>query len=181
MARMTSNTYIPVLQKSDIGSISGLGGNAYMTEGSRSFVDALTDGNVFAFVYSGSNKIHIDSVLLSTDSTYARAELYVNATGITGSVANLIKDTPINLALGGSSANVTSSTSEGIGPVTGSVTSANKLFTIHLSNSIPTFKYDFKGSLILSQYNTLLLVGQASASGHYLRTSILYSELESDQ
>jgi hypothetical protein len=179
MERSIGTTYIPVLQRSDLGSIQVLGGNVYMTEGSRSFVDALTDGNVIGFVYSGSNKIYVDSILVSTNSPTARAELYVSATGITGSVANLIKDIPINLRLGGPSANVTSSTSEGIGPVTGSVTAVNKLFTIHLSTSIPTWEYKFNGSLVLSQYDTFLIRGQVGVAADYLRTSILYHELES--
>lgn len=179
--RKTNSLYgtsiIPNVDLHDIGAVSELDGKVFIVEASRSFSAGVAESgsswyeNILGLIYSGSNVLFIDHILVSTNSNLSKVEVYVNATGISGSV----NDTPTNLTIGGDSANVTASTGEGI-ILTGSIATDNKLINIYLNNNVPNYIYKFDGALALSVNENILIRGRVSASGEIIETSVVYYE-----
>lgn len=149
---------------------------AFMSYTKRDFAAGSTDEGIFHLTYTGSGSLHIAQIILSTNSTLAKAELYVDSVYTSGGDLR----TAINLNRK-SSVSSESTIYTGESDLSFTYTDTKEIVDIRLSsNGQPSFKLDFQGGLILGTNNTLGLIGEVASAGDEMRASIYYYE-EDDQ
>ena len=145
---------------------------AFFAYGKRNFVAASANENIFYLSYTGDGKLHVEQMTFSTNSTAAKIELYFDATSVSGGESYTALN--VNRASG-----QTSETTilHGGADLTGTVDDANEFLDIRLnSTGTSTFTYDFRGGIILTKNQNLLVLGEVSTIADKIRTMIFFFE-----
>jgi hypothetical protein len=132
------------------------------------------------FTYTGDNYLVVEKIVFSTNSAgETKFEAFADPTGLSGGATT----TPTNLKIGsGKTLSLTSKdTNKGASPIT-STTEGTEILDIRMGwQAIPVYEYDFKGALVLSKNDTLMLLANSATSGDIIRANILYFEESSYQ
>jgi hypothetical protein len=142
---------------------------AFSVYGKRNFAAGSTNENVLYVKYTGQTDLHIKEIMFSSNSADAKVEVYFNPTGVSGG-SEII---PLNM---NRSSAVTSETEclNGNTTLTASVTSANEMFDVRLSNS--SFVMDFHSAIILPKNSEILILGSVENADEKIRVMIYYYE-----
>ena len=162
--------------QSNLAYVSENHQTAFMVYGKRDFVAANTDEAILFMTYTGSNSLVADRITLTTNSSLAKVEMYVDSTRNSGGTLRV----PLNLNRG---SGITSETTVYVG-ISGSggelditCNDDNEVFDLRLTSSgLPTYTFDFSGGLILEKNNTICLVGEVDSIGDKIRANVYYYE-----
>ena len=113
--------------------------------------------------------MHIKEIMFASNSTDAKIEVYFDPTGVSGGATVL----PLNMNRGSA---LTSETTclNGASLLTASVTGANEMFDVRLSNS--SFLMDFHSAIILPKDSEILILGSVQTAGQKIRVMVYYFE-----
>ena len=143
---------------------------AFSVYGKRNFVaGSQTNENICSLTYTGNDKLYIKNIMFSSDSPDAKVEVYFDATGISGGTSVI----PLNLNRASATDSETTCLN-GATDLTGTVTDANEVFDVRLSNS--SFLMDFHSALILPKNSNIFILGSVQTIGEKIRTMIYFYE-----
>lgn len=143
---------------------------AFLVYGKRDFTAANTNQGILQLTYNGSGTLHISKILISTNSTLCKTELFVGTTYVSGGSVF----TPVNM---NRISNKSSETTvyNGVGNnLDFDYSDQYELWDVRLSKD--TFSYDFNGGLILGNSNSIGILGEVASSGDKIRASVYYYE-----
>lgn len=159
-------------RRSQIAFQSEYNEKAFMAYGKRNFVAGGVNENILHLTYNGQGSLHIEKVIVSTDSALAKMEMYVDSVYVSG--GDLREAINLNR-----SSRVTPESSIYIG-------STDLAFTIDETKEIldtrlggtSTVTVDFDGGLLLRANNTIGILGSVSNPGEKMRISFFFYEEE---
>jgi len=142
---------------------------AFSVYGKRNFTAANTEENILYLKYTGSNDLHIKSIMFSTNSELAKIEMFFAATGVSGG-AEVI---PLNMNRGSANESETECLHGGT-TLIGTIDDANEFFDIRLSKS--SYLMDFHSAIIIPKNKNIFFKGDVAAAGDRIRIMVYYYE-----